>query len=237
MNNEKKSKTCRKSIVLPISTDLPFATSTSLIERVRSGDEDAWAEFAASYSPLIYSRCRQYGLNADDSAEVLQVVLLKVHRKVGKFEPRRPDKLESSFRGWLRTIASRAVMDHFRSRRHQFTQIDTSQLAEQVDLFATSLLNDDLHSDSGWTPSDTISELLGSQRTVKKMLVAVALRERRGKVHEHTWQAFWRSTILGMPATQIAKELGMTENAVRQAKYDTLKKLRKDLIRVTPMKD
>ena len=44
-----------------------------------------------------------------------------------------------------------------------------------------------------------------------------------------TWQAFWRSTVDGESATEIANDLGMTAGAVRQAKLRVMVRLREIL--------
>lgn len=48
------------------------------------------------------------------------------------------------------------------------------------------------------------------------------IREEFGK---RTWTAFWRLTIQGDSSDEIAKDLGMTANAVRQAKFRVLQRL------------
>ena len=44
--------------------------------------------------------------------------------------------------------------------------------------------------------------------------------------HPTTWEAFRRFAMDGLPAAQVAEELGLTENAVLQAKSRILKRLR-----------
>ena len=43
-----------------------------------------------------------------------------------------------------------------------------------------------------------------------------------------TWQAFTRFALNGLPAAQVAKEVGMSEGAVVQAKFRVLKRLREE---------
>ncbi len=43
-----------------------------------------------------------------------------------------------------------------------------------------------------------------------------------------TWEAFRRFTLEGLPAARVAEELGLTENAVLQAKSRILKRLRQE---------
>jgi RNA polymerase sigma-70 factor (ECF subfamily) len=44
-----------------------------------------------------------------------------------------------------------------------------------------------------------------------------------------TWQAFWRLAVENQPARDIAADLGMTADAVYQAKARVLRRLREEL--------
>lgn len=51
----------------------------------------------------------------------------------------------------------------------------------------------------------------------------------RSEFEDHTWQAFWRTTVDGQSSVAVAAELGMSAGAVRQAKYKVLRRLRHEL--------
>ena len=51
----------------------------------------------------------------------------------------------------------------------------------------------------------------------------------RADFEERTWQAFWRCTIEGHPAAEVAADLGMRVDAVYQAKARVLRRLRQEL--------
>jgi RNA polymerase sigma-70 factor (ECF subfamily) len=51
----------------------------------------------------------------------------------------------------------------------------------------------------------------------------------RGEFEQRTWQAFWRATVDGLSAPEVATELGMTASAVRMAKSRVLRRLREEL--------
>ena len=44
-----------------------------------------------------------------------------------------------------------------------------------------------------------------------------------------TWQAFWRLTVENQTTTDLAAELGISQGAVRQAKYRVLCRLREEM--------
>ena len=51
----------------------------------------------------------------------------------------------------------------------------------------------------------------------------------RSDFDDNTWQAFWRLTVEGHAAGDIAVELGISPGAVRQAKYRVLCRLREEM--------
>ena len=51
----------------------------------------------------------------------------------------------------------------------------------------------------------------------------------RAGFEDRTWQAFWRVAAEGRPSAEVAAELGMTIDAVYQAKSRVLRRLRAEL--------
>jgi RNA polymerase sigma-70 factor (ECF subfamily) len=51
----------------------------------------------------------------------------------------------------------------------------------------------------------------------------------RGDFEDRTWQAFHRAAVEGQPAAALAAELGMSVDAVYQAKARVLRRLREEL--------
>ena len=51
----------------------------------------------------------------------------------------------------------------------------------------------------------------------------------RDDFEPHTWQAFWRLAVENHPARDIAADLGMSVDAVYQAKARVLRRLREEL--------
>jgi hypothetical protein len=64
-------------------------TRPSLLVRLKDpGDERAWEEFAAIYSPLIYGLGRRKGLQHADAADLVQDVLRAVASAIGRWHRR-----------------------------------------------------------------------------------------------------------------------------------------------------
>ena len=92
--------------------------NNDLLARLQSGDEQALAELAETYSSKIYQLAFRYLRNKEDAEEVTQDVLFKVYRKVGEF---RGDAALSS---WIYRITFNAAMSRLRTAHYQRTQAE-----------------------------------------------------------------------------------------------------------------
>ena len=81
-----------------------------------ANDQQAWEQMVGLYYPMVYGWCRRSGLQSSDAADVCQDVFRGVVRGIGGF---RRDKPGDTFRGWLRRITQRRVIDHRQARQSQ----------------------------------------------------------------------------------------------------------------------
>jgi RNA polymerase sigma-70 factor (ECF subfamily) len=183
------------------------STSSSLLDRVRSRDPAAWRRFVELYSPLVYTWCRWTRLPEQDAADVTQDVFQAVVQGIDRFRKVQPG---DSFRGWLYTITRNAVSDHMaRLAKSPRAGGGSSQAAAWRQL---------PHEPSA------ASELDAAQAGLYQRALALSQTE----FEERTWRAVL-ALIEGRPAAEIARELGMSPAAVRNAKYKVLRRLRDEL--------
>jgi RNA polymerase sigma-70 factor, ECF subfamily len=196
-----------------VASEESNATSLSLLERVRARDARAWQRLIQLYGPLVYHWCHRAGLRGEDVKDVGQDVFRAVASHVGQF---RRDQAGDTFRGWLWTIARNKLRDHFRRERARPEVIGGSEaqrfFAERPD------------SNFGDEPPDDSASITEERRVFHRALALI-----RDEFEEHTWQAFWRSTVDGHHTADIATDLKMTANAVRKAKSRVLHRLREEL--------
>jgi RNA polymerase sigma-70 factor, ECF subfamily len=74
-------------------------SENELIERARSGDENAFAELVAAHADQVYGALRRFGLDPDEADEVTLEVFVRAWRGLGRFQGRA--KLST----WLYRIA------------------------------------------------------------------------------------------------------------------------------------
>ena len=189
-------------------SEVPESTSTSLLERVKGQEPEAWKRLLDLYSPLVYSWCRRSGMGAEDAADVLQEVFRAVSAAVSDFRHDRPG---DTFRGWLRTIARNKIRDHFRRQAHQPEAAGGTRAQERFEEVAAE------------EPESSVasSPLSG--------VFCRALDLIRVEFEDRTWQAFWLISIGERSPVEVAQQLDMTPGAVRQAKYKVLRRLREQL--------
>ena len=169
-------------------------TRPSLLLRVRNAnDEAAWAQFAAIYTPLIFAFCRRRGLPEADASDVTQDVLKAVALALPRFEYH-PE--QSSFRNWLFTVA-RSKLNNFVA-----TQARCPQPASETTIQHFTELTPDSSAEETW------------RREYQSHLVRWAAEQIRTEFKGATWEAFWRTAILGEEAGKVAEELGLTINAL-----------------------
>lgn len=186
-----------------------MSTSPSLIGRALERDAQAWDRLASLYSPLIYRWARQAGLQPQDSADIVQDAFRSVAARLNVYR----DEGNGSFRAWLWGITRNALRQHFRNRAKNPPAAGGSSAKVAIEQ-----VPDFVESDNEPESDDT-----------RKRLFHRALRVVRGDFEDRTWQCFWRMTIDGQAATEIGRDLGMHEKAVRQAKYRVLCRIRDEL--------
>ena len=83
-------------------------TRVSLIRRLADrNDAEAWAYFEAHYQQPVYRFARSHGLQPDDALDVVQEVLIAVHKSAANWSP---SGHVGSFRAWLAEAARRVTM-------------------------------------------------------------------------------------------------------------------------------
>lgn len=185
------------------------STSSSLLQRVKARDPEAWQELVKLYGPMVYRWARHTGLQDQDAADVGQEVFQTVAARIGDFRRENP---EDSFRAWLWTITRNKLGDLLRRLRSSAQPAGGTTAYEHLQQYAAP---------SESEPSTGIDP--------EADLVHRALKLLRMEFEDTTWLAFWQSAVEGRPAVEIAAALGMNPHAVRQAKYRVLRRLRREM--------
>jgi RNA polymerase sigma-70 factor, ECF subfamily len=184
-------------------------TSVSLLDRLKAAGPDAsdWNRLQGIYLPLItrwLGRVPGLGDEADDLAQEVFVVVI---REIPRFQRQR----EGSFRAWLRHVTVNKVRTH-RRRRNRRPTVGV----DATDGFLNSLADPNGELAREWD--------MDHDRHVFEKLLAVVQPD----FNSTTWEAFRRFAVDGLPAAVVAEELGLSVNAILQAKSRILKRLREE---------
>jgi RNA polymerase sigma-70 factor (ECF subfamily) len=188
--------------------DSNASTSRSLLARAQEHDSQSWQRLSDIYAPVVYRWARRHGVQENDAADVVQTVLLRMTQAIGSFERQRT----GSFRAWLGKITYYTIIDRGR-------EAAKSPQASG----GTEFLNR-LHEIPDPPPEATAT--LNDERL---RIARRALGLLETDFEPHVWQAFWRTTIDGQSAANVADELDMNRPAVYQAKSRVLRRLRTEL--------
>lgn len=187
------------------------STSSGLLERVKTGESDAWRRLVELYTPLIYQWCRHCSLQAEDAADIVQEVFVAVASGMAEFHR---DRAGDSFRGWLWTITRNKIRDNARRQRGMpQAQGGTDALVEMAQIAA------DAEEPSRSTPGG------GYEGGLPRRAVELV----RAAVEPKTWDAFWLVTGENRDPAVVAQELGLSLKAVYDAAYRVRHRLREEV--------
>jgi RNA polymerase sigma-70 factor (ECF subfamily) len=179
-------------------------TPITLLERFRHGpDEGAWCRLVDLYTPLLFTWVQRAGAKKHDAADLVQDVFTVLVQTLPTFDY----KQQGHFRNWLRTVALNKLRD--RQRREALA------LKVPLDNSAEPALPD--HAEAFW------------EEEYRHELTRRALQLMQADFAPTTWKACWEFVARGRPAEEVARELGISENAVYLAKCRVLRRLRDEL--------
>lgn len=176
-------------------------TPRSILSRIASlsagEDEAEWARFVELYGPAIdrFVRMQDPDIPDADVEDMVQDTLAKLVPLLRKraFDPRR-----AKFSTWLGTIVRRQMIDRLRRRsvRNMDAQVQlTPDMEEQADSDPAAKIDRD------W-------RLACHQAAVRHVFAKSALSLQSRRIYQ-------MSTADGLSAKEIARQLGLKENAVR----------------------
>ncbi len=185
-------------------------TSLSLLDRLKHAQPEAadWFRLRDIYLPLIHFwLSRVPGLH-DEANDLSQEVLVVLFKELPMFERQRL----GAFRAWLRQITVNRIRTFSRARQKQ----PLAGLGHEADQLLAQLADPNSDQARQWDRDH--------DKHVSQKLLAIV----QADFEPSTWQAFTRFALESQSAAQVARELGMSDSAVAQAKFRVLKRLREE---------
>jgi RNA polymerase sigma-70 factor (ECF subfamily) len=185
-------------------------TSLSLLHRLRcSPESESWTRLVDLYAPLIRAWLRKYDVQESDAEDLVQEVLLAVSKDLGKFDH---GGHPGAFRGWLKAILVNRLRKHWRARDRR----PQARGDSDIDARLAQLDN----------PSSEMSLIWNREHDQYVLRQLLALAEPH--FAKTTWTAFSRVALDGAKPDDVAREMGISRNAVIIAKCRVLSRLRQE---------
>lgn len=163
-------------------------TRASLILRLQDADDmAAWDQFTAIYGPVVFNVATSRGFQAADAENLVQEVFMAVASSISDWLGR-DDR--GRFRAWLLRIARNAAVD-------MISQKATRSLGRDGREAQIHLAN--------LPAASELSSALDFE--YERMVFQWASARVRESVAEHTWQAFWLTSIEEMSVEAAAAKL------------------------------
>lgn len=181
-------------------------TRPSLLLRIRDPrDGQAWAEFSSLYRPVVCSMARHYGMQPADADDLAQQVLIAISLAIERFDPERG---QAKFRTWLKTIARHAIInaltrgapDRAAGGSHVMNLLHQQPAAGQ----------------------ETQTLMIQYRREIFQ----VAAAQIQDEFQPETWQAFWKSVVLGHNVDQVAESMNRSRGSIYTSRSRVMKRLK-----------
>jgi RNA polymerase sigma factor (sigma-70 family) len=161
----------------------------------------------------VYRLARRNGFQDADAHELTQEVLVAVAGAIERWDP---DPNRGSFRGWLFRIARNLMINFLAKNKNRPLAVGDTDF--------NRMLNEQ--------PVATSDESRYFDQEYRRQTFHWAAEQIRSEFQEHTWQAFWKTSVDGCAAKQVAKELDMSVGAVYVSRSRVMARLRKEVERI-----
>jgi RNA polymerase sigma-70 factor (ECF subfamily) len=167
--------------------------------RHSDADGQAWDRFVALYTGLLYRWARGWGLQAADISDVIQDVLVVLHRELPSYQP----NPNVRFRSWLWGI----MRNRARTLLRQRLPASLGDIEPGV--------------------PDPLAEQQAAEE--RALLIRRAAELLQSDFQPATWKAFWETAVAGRSGKEVARELGMSVGAVYAARFRVQQRLHAEL--------
>ena len=175
-------------------------TNVSLLAQLREDNRSqlAWQTFVDRYGRRIYEWSLSRGLQPADAEDVTQEVLVKLARRLGKFDY----DPNQTFRGWLRRVTENAVIDFCREATARKPLRHSALTMDQL-----------LHVEARASLSESLAD------TYDLELYDVARERVRSRVQHNRWMAWELLAVDQWKGDAVADRLNMKLSSVYASRH------------------
>jgi RNA polymerase sigma factor (sigma-70 family) len=175
--------------------DESLNTRHTLLQKIcNQHDEKSWEDFVYYYERYLYMVCVGIKLNHHDAEEVVQLVLVKLWKKLPEFNY---DK-NKRFRSWLCRVTRNTTMDYFRAKKRRDKYLEKAFESEHWQYYR----------------EDSLPEMEQlAEREWQNYIVGLALENIKSKVSKKMMEVFLELE-LGKSAQDVGDALELPRNTV-----------------------
>jgi RNA polymerase sigma factor (sigma-70 family) len=187
-----------KGMMTAMATDEPSSLKTrpSLLNRLKSGDDESWQDFYRIYGKLVRDFAIQAGLTKTEADEVVQETAIAMARHLPEY---RYDPKVCRFKTWLLNQTSWRIKDQFKKRKKETAQNHSSDRGNEE----TATINR--------VPDTTAADLDAVfESQWRKNLFDVAVDRVKTRFSLKQFQIFDLLVLQEWPAATVAQSLGVS---------------------------
>lgn len=185
-------------------------TDAAVVAQVLAGDRDAFRVLVERHSRSIYRVAYRMTGSQQDAEELVQEVLLRAYKSLGRFEMR------SNFSTWLYRIAVNRTLDFLNARKSQMQSQDAYQIADDPDPEETRQVQVP-------SPSPGPERVVLSGEVKSRLAQAMTLLTPVERV------AFIMRHMEGRSIEEIGQALNLKASAAKNSVFRAVQKLRQQL--------
>jgi RNA polymerase sigma-70 factor (ECF subfamily) len=187
----------------------PTTRYSLLIRLENHQDERAWTEFMQVYEPIVLRLAAARGFQPADAADLAQEVFGNVAAAIQRWN-RQSDR--GPFRAWLFTIARNLMINALAKRRSPRSAIGSGD----------SQVHRAIENAPAPSPDDTAL----FDQECERELFQWAAEQVQGEFRDRSWQAFWRTAVVGEKVPDVADDLKMSVGAIYIARSRVMTRLK-----------
>ena len=180
-------------------------SDADLVARVRAGDGQAYRLLVDEHGRRVFRLAYRITCNEQDAEDVVQETFMKAYRRLELYDSR------AGFGSWLFRIATNCALDLLRVRKRRGGGVEPAGL-----------------DDPGVPESAAASGPAQDQRVFGVEVQEKVVRAMR-RLSDGERAAFVLRHFEEKPVKEVARTLGQTDNATKQALFRAVRKLRREL--------
>ena len=170
-----------------------------LVKKVLRGESEYFSELVAKYESRVYKTCMRFVRNQEDALDLSQEIFIKIYNNLASFRE------HSSLSTWIYKISVNICLNFLRTKN----RLVTENITENMSI-------------------DSYCEEKSPEKHVMSKELYELLNKNLEKSGQKTRKIFFYRLFYGLPFSEIARRLGVSQESARMNYFRTKKQLRNE---------